>query len=94
MRTTTTLDPDVATKLKTLAYRRRASFKATLNEVIRRGLAAQDRAGARAPRFSVEAHPGRFLPGIDLGKLNQLVDQLEVEEFARLRPRRRRPEPA
>lgn len=48
MRTTVTLDPDVAVKLKALARRRRASFKETLNDVIRRGLSAK--------------HPAQVLP--------------------------------
>ena len=38
MRTTVTLDPDVAEKLKRLAHERRTSFKETLNDALRRGL--------------------------------------------------------
>jgi predicted transcriptional regulator len=82
MRTTVTLDPDVAAKLKRLAHRRQSSFKSTLNEVLRRGLAAQERSASMAP-FVVESHAGGFRPGIDPGKLNQLIDQLEAEDFAR-----------
>ena len=80
MRTTLTLDPDLAKKLKDLAHRRGQSFKQTLNEVVRRGLAAP---AQRTPgkRYTVEPHRGGFRPGIDRGKLNQLVDQLEVEDF-------------
>jgi hypothetical protein len=33
------------------------------------------------PRYTLVPHPSVFRPGIDPGKLNQLVDQLEVEEF-------------
>ncbi|HMG21557.1 MAG TPA: hypothetical protein VK607_09585 [Kofleriaceae bacterium] len=33
------------------------------------------------PRFTVQPHAGGFRPGIDAGKLNELVDQLEVEDF-------------
>jgi hypothetical protein len=29
----------------------------------------------------VKAHAGGFRPGIDPGKLNQLVDELEVDDF-------------
>jgi len=36
---------------------------------------------ARPPRFVVEPHSGGFRPGVDPGKLNQLVDQLESEDF-------------
>lgn len=79
MRTTLTLEADLAKKLKELAHRRGQSFKQTLNEVVRRGLAAQ--ASRSASRYTVTPHRGGFRPGIDPGKLNQLVDQLEVEHF-------------
>lgn len=80
MRTTVTLEPDLAKKVKALAHRRKLSFKQALNEVIRRGLTSPDRQAAQT-RFTVQPHAGGFRPGIDPGKLNQLVDQLEVEEF-------------
>ena len=80
MRTTLTLEPDLAKKLRDLAHRRGQSFKQTLNEVVRRGLAAQAQR-SRGARYTVEPHQGGFRPGIDRGKLNQLVDQLEVEDF-------------
>ncbi len=38
MRTTLTLDEDVAALLKRVAKRRRTSFKSTVNEALRRGL--------------------------------------------------------
>ena len=79
MRTTVTLEPDLAKKVKALANRRKLSFKQALNEVIRRGLTLPDR--QQQPRFTVQPHAGGFQPGIDPGKLNQLVDQLDVEEF-------------
>ena len=82
MRTTVTLDADVADRLKRLAHSRHSSFKVTLNEVLRRGLAAQERAASSAP-FVVEPHSGGFRPGIDPAKLNQLIDQLDAEDFAR-----------
>lgn len=80
MRTTLTLDPDLAKKLKDLAHRRGQSFKQTLNDVVRRGLEAQAQRPP-ATRYTVEPHHGGFRPGVDPGKLNQLVDQLEIEDF-------------
>ncbi|MGE5345347.1 MAG: hypothetical protein ACM3JH_05265 [Acidithiobacillales bacterium] len=82
MRTTVTLEPDVAEKLKEYARRRRSSFKEALNSVLRRGLASQESPKSRR-RFVVEAHSGAFKPGLDLGRLNQLVDELETEDFVR-----------
>jgi hypothetical protein len=80
VRTTLTLDPDLARKLKDLAHRQGQSFKQTVNDVVRRGLAGQVQAEPVAP-YTVEVHHGGFRPGIDPGKLNQLLDQLEVEDF-------------
>lgn len=88
MRTTVTLDPDVAARLKAWAHRQQLSFKEALNAVIRRGLSAPS-TGPTASRFVVRPHRSRFRPGIDPGKLGQLVDQLEVEDFASARPRSR-----
>jgi len=82
MRTTVTLDADVLARLKDFAHRHHRSFKSALNEVLRRGLSAQKRAEALPP-FVVEPHAGGFRPGIDAAKLNQLVDELEVDDFAR-----------
>lgn len=81
MRTTVTLDDDVASRVKELAHVRRTSFKEALNEVLRRGLNAQDLEGAAEPRFEVRPHPGGFRPGVDPRRLNQLVDELEVRDF-------------
>ena len=80
MRTTLTLDPDLAKKLKGLANRQGQSFKQTLNDVVRRGLATPARPSTGA-RYMVAPHRGGFRAGVDPGKLNQLVDQLEVEDF-------------
>ena len=80
MRTTLTLDPDVSQKLKTTMAERAASLKEVVNDALRRGLAA---GGARPKRkFRVEARSLGFRPGIDVNRLNQLVDELEMETFA------------
>jgi hypothetical protein len=54
--------------------------------VIRRGLTVLDRLDAQ-PRYTLEPHPSGFRSGIDQGKLNQLLDQLEVEDFIAKVPR-------
>lgn len=80
MRTTVTLEPDLAKKVKALAHRSGLSFKQALNDVIRRGLTSPAHQDAQ-PKYTLEPHPSGFRPGIDQGKLNQLFDQLEVEDF-------------
>jgi hypothetical protein len=83
MRTTVTLEQDLADRLNEYAHRRRTSFKVALNTLLRRGLAAQEAAPLPRRRFAVEPHSSRLQPGVDPGKLNQIVDRLEAEDFVR-----------
>jgi hypothetical protein len=80
MRTTVTLDPDVAEQLKTLARRRNVSFKAALNSTVRAGLAAE-RGGRRS--YQVPARPMGLRPGIDLTHALRLAESLEDEQILR-----------
>lgn len=82
MRTTLTLDPDVAERLHSETRRTGKSLKAVVNDAIRLGLGLAGRR-APAPRFVVEPHALGLRPGIDPDRLNQLVDELEVGEMAR-----------
>ncbi len=83
MRTTLTLDPDLARQLKEISRRMDQSFKEVVNEAIRRGLRDQEKPQKSLPRFVVKAKACGFRAGIDLSKLNQLVDELEIEDFQR-----------
>ena len=81
MRTTLTLDPDIAQRLRQELASGKKSFKEVVNERLRLGFGlkkAKDR-----PPFRVKAHSSAYQPGIDPNKFNQLVDELEVEEFIR-----------
>ncbi len=83
MRTTLTLENDLAEKLKGLAHQRHISFKQIVNDTLRSGLAV-DRKPAKARRpFRVKPSHCGFRPGVDLGKLNQIVDEIEAEDFRR-----------
>jgi hypothetical protein len=82
MRTTLTLDPDVAEGLRKQMRRTGQGLKATLNEAIRRGLRAGGKP-PRAPRFAVEPHAFGVRPGVDLDRMNQLVDELDAAEAGR-----------
>lgn len=75
MRTTLTLDPDVAQLLKEEAHRQRKAFKEVVNDAIRRGLAPRRQRPSK--RYTVRPHRTRVLPGIDLAGFNQLADELE-----------------
>jgi len=79
MRTTLTLDDDLASKLRSLAHRSELSFKETVNSILRRGLAAQERFDTSTEPFRVEPFNSPFRAGVDPVKLNQLSDELEAE---------------
>ncbi len=89
MRTTVTIDDDVAQRLRDAMHRRRTNFKETLNTVLRRGLANTSLQPARK-RFIVKGpFLGRIQPGIYPAGFNKLADQLEDEAIlAKLRRRR------
>jgi hypothetical protein len=82
MRTTLTLDDDLAGKLRELAHRRKVSFKEVVNTVLRQGLVAQARRAEPGRPFHVETFRSSFRPGVDPLRLNQLSDDLEAARFA------------
>jgi len=79
MRTTLTLDDDVARRLESEMRRSGEGMKAVVNRALRLGLGMADKPVEPEP-FSVDAHSFRFREGTDLDRLNQLVDELEAEE--------------
>lgn len=82
MRTTLTLETDVANALELEVKRRGRSLKDIVNDALRVGLGLNDKP-VRPKRFIVKPHAFGFRPGVDLDRLNQLVDELSVEETAR-----------
>jgi hypothetical protein len=78
VRTTATLDDDVAGKLRELAHSRRQPFKVVLNAVIRAGLGEAPVTCAAEP-FVVEGYPCGLKPGFDARRFNQLVDELDAD---------------
>jgi len=84
MRTTLTLDEDVATELRKEARRSGRPFKEVVNDTLRRGLSAGPAPGRRPRRFRVRPKACGFRAGVDVLKLNQLVDELEIERAAGL----------
>ena len=76
MRTTLTLDADVAAKLKTEMRRSGHSFKALVNEYLRRALNAREPKGAVKP-FRVRTRDLGFRPDLDYVHTGDLLEQLE-----------------
>lgn len=80
MRTTVTLDEDVAAKLQQLSRERGVSFKGALNDAVRAGLAT----GAPPSRsFHVRSQPLGIRPGVDIDKALSLAGEFEDAETLR-----------
>lgn len=80
MRTTVTLDEDVATKLKAEARRTGKPFKAVLNECLRVALST-NRGRARPSAFRITPRDlGALRPGLSLDNVAELLDLVESPE--------------
>ncbi|MCK6557014.1 DUF2191 domain-containing protein [Candidatus Binatia bacterium] len=77
MRTTLTLDEDVAAKLRAETRRSGRSFKEAVNEFLRIGL--NSRRPAKPPaRFRIRARSlGRLKPGLSLDNVSALLEEAE-----------------
>lgn len=82
MRTTLSLDRDVAERLKSEMRRTGKGLKAAVNDALRHGLGMSGKPAPPKP-FRVEPHAFGLKPGIDRDRMNQLADELEAEEAAR-----------
>ena len=76
MRTTLTLDPDVARMVEDEVRRARKPMKQVVNDALRRGLASPASGRART-RLRVPVHSTRLRPGFDASRLNALADEME-----------------
>lgn len=76
MRTTLTLDEDVAAKLKAEARRSGRSFKEVVNEMLRSGLNARRQRVTSTP-FRIKARPLGKRAGLDYDKISELLEQIE-----------------
>ena len=81
MRTTLTVDDDLAGLLKRRARELGVPFKEVVNRTLRAGL-GEEAKPRRGPAPRTIPHAFGFRPGIDLDKLNQLVDEIEAETYA------------
>jgi hypothetical protein len=77
MRTTLTLDEDVAAKLKSIARRSGRAFRSVVNDALRRGLARPPASPAREP-FTVNARDlGALQPGLSVDNVAALLERVE-----------------
>lgn len=80
MRTTVTLDEDVAAKLRQVSRERGVSFKAALNEAVRLGLSAS---APSSRSFNVHSQPLGIRPEVNIDKALSLAGELEDSEILR-----------
>jgi hypothetical protein len=74
MRTTLTLDPDVARLVEDAVHRERRPMKQVINDALRRALRKSPGPG---DQFTVDVHESALQPGLDLAGFNRLADQFE-----------------
>ncbi len=77
MKTTLTIDSDVAERLRQETANGKQSLKQVVNERLRIGLGLKRNPENRPHK--VNTHHSPYRPGIDRAKLNQVVDEMEVE---------------
>ena len=77
MRTTLTLDDDVAAKLKAESRRAGRPFRDIVNDTLRQGLATRSAATARRPFKVVARDLGAVRPGLSLDNIWTLIEQVE-----------------
>ena len=78
MRTTLTLDDDVAAKLKAESRRAGRPVREIVNETLRLGLMSRRIATQRRQSFKVRARDlGNLKPGLSLDRVAELIEQVE-----------------
>ena len=73
MRTTVTLDDDVAAQLDREMRESGKGFKQALNDALRNGLARRRGASSVAP-FIVQARPLGLVPGLDYSNAGEMLE--------------------
>lgn len=79
MRTTLTLDDEVAEMLRLEVRRSGKSFKEVVNEAVRDSLARRKKM-AKLPRYVVKAYPMGTYPGIDYSKTAEMLEIADARE--------------
>ena len=79
VRTTLTIDDDLAGILRQRSRELGKPFKELVNAALRKGLAEN----IERPNVTVRVRPHDFgrSPGVDFDRMNQLADELQVEDY-------------
>ena len=76
MRTTLTIDDDVAAKINAEMRRSGKTLKETVNEALRMGLSMRKELRSTGP-FKVQARQMGTYPGLNYDNISELLEQLE-----------------
>jgi hypothetical protein len=77
MRTTLTIDDDVAERLSAAQKKLGVSFKEIVNLTLRLGLERQYPSLQKILRFKVKARQMGLMPGVNYANIGELLEQLE-----------------
>ena len=89
MRTTLTIDEDIAARIEERRRRGGQSLKQVINRLLREGL-RHDQRPPEARRYRTKTHKLQLRPGFDAARLNRLVDELETDTYLEQEARLRR----
>jgi hypothetical protein len=82
MRTTLSIDDDLAQSVEDLRARKNLSLRQAIDQLLRAGLQAIKKAPGTCS-YTGPVFDSDLQPGIDPNRMNQLADELEIEEFVR-----------
>ena len=77
MRTTITLEDDVAANLEQRMRETGSSFKQTVNDVLRAGFLGLSRQTVPDPPFQIQARDMGLRPGLCEDNIEELLDQID-----------------
>ena len=80
MRTTLTIDDDLADQIQKLRRRHGHSLKRVINSLLREGLQSRQ-SRPRATKYRTRTYQLGMRPGFDPVKLNRLIGELEDERW-------------
>ena len=81
MRTTITLDHDVAQRAKAARAKSGKSFKQVINEALRAGFERLDEAPKKGKPFKVKSAKMGLRPGLSYDNIGELLAQAEGEDY-------------
>jgi hypothetical protein len=80
MRTTLTIEDDLIAQIEDLQRREGLSFKGAVNQLLRAGIQFQSQP-PKPLRYRTQSKKLGLRAGFDPTKLNQLVDEIDADEF-------------